>query len=239
MAKEAELNSALVQTEKMAALGRLVGAVAHEINNPLAGILGTSQIILEDPELIDPSMKEDIVEIRSAAVRSKRIIEDLLGFTSSEEKKPSLCDTKEIVQGAIAYAKSALRGIEVNQKFQEELPNIIVQPHLLQQILFNLITNAAHAMNGSGRIDIQADSNENQVRIIVSDRGPGISSDRLGRIFDPFLSTKREGTGTGLGLSIVRNLANRINARINVFSTLGKGTEFHIFLPVPSEGLNG
>jgi signal transduction histidine kinase/PAS domain-containing protein len=233
VSKETALASTLIQSEKMAALGKLVGAVAHEINNPLAGILATSQLMLEEAKGApgaDPSLLDDVEEIRSAAMRSKRIIDDLLGFTS-EAKELEEANLLSAVNSALAFAKSALREIAVKVHSEKAVPKAFVSVNSLQQVLFNLITNAAQAMNGKGALEVHIAKADDGFRIDVRDNGPGIPPEKLAHVFDPFFTSKQEGMGTGLGLSIVRSLIQKMGARIEVSSTVGKGTEFRIFLP--------
>lgn len=232
VSKETALASTLIQSEKMAALGKLVGAVAHEINNPLAGILATSQLLIEEAKQggVDPSVLEDVEEIRSAAWRSKKIIDDLLGFTS-EAKELEETNLLSAVSSALAFAKSALREIAVKVHSEKAVPKAFVSGNSLQQVLFNLITNAAQAMNGKGSLEIHLAKDGDGFRIDVRDSGPGIPQEKLNHVFDPFYTSKQEGVGTGLGLSIVRSLIHKMGARIEVSSVVGKGTEFRIFLP--------
>lgn len=236
VSKETALASTLIQSEKMAALGKLVGAVAHEINNPLAGILATSQLMIEDIKRDggDPSLLEDAEEIRSAAWRSKKIIDDLLGFTS-EAKELEEANVLDAVRSALGFARSAMQEIAVKIHSEKVIPRAFVSVNALQQVLFNLITNAAHAMNGKGALEINISSDGQCYRIDVRDNGPGIPQDKLNHIFDPFYTSKQEGMGTGLGLSIVRSLIQKMSARIEVSSTVGKGTEFRIFVPKATE----
>ncbi len=231
VSKETALTSTLIQSEKMAALGKLVGAVAHEINNPLAGILAISQLLIEEAKqsTFDPSVLDDVEEIRSAAWRSKKIIDDLLGFTS-EAKELEEANLLDAVRSALGFAKSAMREIAVKVHSEKAIPKAFVSVNSLQQVLFNLITNAAQAMNGKGLLEISIAKEGDCYRINVRDNGPGIPPEKLSHIFDPFFTSKQEGVGTGLGLSIVRSLIHKMGARIEV-SSGGKGTEFRIFLP--------
>ncbi|HEY8278829.1 MAG TPA: ATP-binding protein, partial [Bdellovibrionota bacterium] len=231
VSKETALASTLIQSEKMAALGKLVGAVAHEINNPLAGILATSQLVLEDAkkESADKGVLDDLEEIRSAAVRSKKIIDDLLGFTS-EAKELEETNLLDAVRSTLAFAKSALRDISVKVHTEKATPKAFVSVNSLQQVLFNLITNAAQAMNGKGSLEISIARDNDCYRIDVRDNGPGIPQEKLNHMFDPFYTSKNEGSGTGLGLSIVKSLIHKMGARIEVSSS-AKGTVFRIFLP--------
>jgi len=241
VSKETMLASTLIQSEKMAALGRLVGAVAHEINNPLAGILATSQILLNeaDESGMDATVREDMEEIRSAAWRSKKIIDDLLGFTAGGEKPLEHANLLEVIRSTLTFSKAALKEALVSVDSDEPEPLAFVPVNALQQVLFNLITNAAQAMNGKGNLVIEVRRMLHNYRIHVRDSGPGIPADKVKHIFDPFFTSKQEGVGTGLGLSIVRNLTHKMGARIEVESTVGKGTEFTLFLPIaPKPELN-
>ncbi len=233
VSKETQLASALIQSEKMAALGRLVGAIAHEINNPLAGILATSQLLLTDPELVKypDTLKEDVLEIQDAATRSKKIIEDLLGFTSGRTKAKEEAQLQPLVESVLLFAKSALKDVRVELENRTNNEACFVFASSLQQILFNLITNACHAMNGKGELKITLQESPTVHSISIRDTGPGIPADRLKYLFDPFHTTKQEGSGTGLGLSIVKNLAQRMEAKVDVRSTLGEGTEFVVEIP--------
>ncbi len=232
VSKETALASTLIQSEKMAALGKLVGAVAHEINNPLAGILATSQLLLEEAKQDsgNASVLDDVEEIRSAAWRSKKIIDDLLGFTA-EAKELEEANLLDAVRSALGFAKSAMREISVKIHSEKAVPKALVSVNSLQQVLFNLITNAAQAMNGKGALEIYIAREDDCFRIDVRDNGPGFPQEKLSHIFDPFYTSKQEGAGTGLGLSIVRSLIQKMGARIEVKSSPGKGSEFKIFLP--------
>ena len=232
VSKETALASTLIQSEKMAALGKLVGAVAHEINNPLAGILATSQILLGEGGF-DASVRDDLEEIRSAAWRSKKIIDDLLGFTSSPEQQVEEANLLEAVQTSLTFSKAALKEVLVKVQCPDPAPRAAVPLSALQQVLFNLITNAAQAMNGKGTLEVtvEAPADGETFEIRVKDSGSGIPADRLKHIFDPFHTSKQEGVGTGLGLSIVRSLTQKMNARIEVSSEAGRGTEFRLQLP--------
>ena len=235
MAKENALMSALVQSEKLAALGKLVSAIAHEINNPLAGILATSQLMLADEEGLQKlSITEEIVEIKSSAWRSKKIIDDLLGFTEEFEKILEQVDINDSIHTALTFSKSALKNIKLKTELQNNLPKINSSSSSIQQAIFNLVTNAVHAMKDHGDLFLRSSFNtqNKEILIEVTDSGPGIPEEKLKNIFDPFYTSKAEGQGTGLGLSIVKNLLHKINAKISVTSKLGAGTSFIISIPV-------
>ena len=238
VSKETALASTLIQSEKMAALGRLVGAVAHEVNNPLAGILATSQLILQEGKEAgtEASVLEDVHEIHEAAKRSKKIIDDLLGFTAGGERESSEANLLEAVVSALTFSKAALREVAVKVHSEKTAPKAVIPVHALQQVLFNLITNAAQAMNGKGALEISVKREGESYRIDVKDSGPGIPAEKLKHIFDPFYTSKQEGMGTGLGLSIVRHLTQKMNAKVEVSSVVGKGTNFSISVPMARAG---
>lgn len=238
VSKETALSSTLIQSEKMAALGRLVGAIAHEINNPLTGILATSQILLNEINPADESqleLRDDIQEIKNAAWRSKKIIDDLLGFTGNNEKKWEEADLHEIIRASLAFSKSALKDIRVDLDFLNDHCVVRTSTSSLQQVFFNLITNAAHAMNGKGTLKIHSGRVNDELVVTIEDNGPGIPQERLDHIFDPFYTSKQEGRGTGLGLSIVKNLVTKLGAKISVSSNVGSGTKFSIAIPETRE----
>ncbi len=236
VAKEQELTSQLIQAEKMAALGALVNAIAHELNNPVAGILATAQLLRRFNEPgIPPDALEDIHDIESGALRTKRIIDMLLGFTQSSIRESDEGTVEENVSATLLLARSALSGIQVD--VESACPDLRVQhASIHQQILFNLVTNAAHALSKKGKIAIHSKVSGSWLEVSVADNGPGISADKIKRIFDPFVTTKAEGEGTGLGLSIVKNLINRLQGEVKVESAPGEGTKFLLRIPVTTGG---
>lgn len=231
VSKEAQLTAALIQSEKMAALGSLISAIAHEINNPLAGILATSQILLRsgpDPALPSAAL-DDVREIESAARRSKEIIDNLLGFSSDYRRNPM--SLLEAVNSVLLFAKTALKHVSTQIDVPPDIRITATNASSVQQILFNLVTNAAHAMPNAGNLYISSQASGRNVRITVRDTGKGIAKENLPKIFEPFFTQKSEGRGTGLGLSIVRTLLARMNGNIEVNSAVGVGTAFTLDFP--------
>jgi nitrogen-specific signal transduction histidine kinase len=226
VSKETALTSALIQSEKMAGLGSLLAAIAHEINNPIAGILATSQFLKRScREIIDSSEKfADIEQIEGAARRSKEIISNLIGFSSGYSNRSiTLADA---VAASVLFAKTALKHIDIVSTIPADI--VIAPEHIssFQQILFNLLTNAAHAIDKKGTIRIEARQFENRIELSVTDSGKGIAKDFLSRIFEPFFTNKSAGKGTGLGLSIVKTLLSRMGGNITAESQVGKGSTF-------------
>jgi len=198
----------LVHAEKMAVLGQLSAAVAHELNNPLSGVISFSKILLGE---MDPTLPyiEDIKNIEHAALRCKQIIKDLLAFARKPEpmayEPVSLCEVAQQVS-ELMQRQLEEKDIRLEINISSKLPEISLHPDPLHQILMNLITNARDAMAPGGRVKLSAKQETRKgsayLRLSVQDTGPGISSHDLEKIFEPFYTTKGPGEGTGLGLSI-------------------------------------
>ncbi len=236
---EKRLQRKLVQSEKMAALGMLAGGVAHEINNPLGGILAFAQLIMRDLETDNP-LRDDVQEIESAALRCKEIVENLLEFSrQSGDTESKEVDINNTVEKLLPLIRLRLRSqkIELKTIYDEKQPRVMGSGTRLQQVILNLLTNAAQAIGREGSIKLvtEVDDDSGLVMITVEDTGPGISSADLGRIFDPFFTTKEAGDGTGLGLSICYSIISEHHGQIDVQSEVGKGTVFKISLPLLSE----
>ena len=236
---ERALSEKLVRTEKLAALGLFVGGVAHEINNPLGGILAFAQLLLRnppEPEELDDALKS----IEHSALRCKRIIDSLQSFARSTHISDGVVNLQTLVRDAIdAFERdyTSADRVFIAHDVSPNTPLVRGDPALIHQLFRNLLQNAEHAMTGDGgRIAIRVrpddDGPEDRVRIEVTDNGRGISDEKLKRIFDPFFTTKGEEKGTGLGLSICHRIVEQHRGHMEVESTSGRGTTFRIFLPV-------
>lgn len=233
--EEKRLQQELIQQEKMAAIGMLAGGVAHEINNPLGGIIAFAQLIKRDLGE-DDKVYPDILEIESAAMRCKKIVQDLLDFSRmSSGKQKQLLDVNPLIEKVTPFIKMELKSLNIIMEtdFEYPLPEIYGDTNRLEQVFLNLLTNACHSMKKGGHLKIKTYYNKaaSSVCIEVSDTGCGISKDELPKIFDPFFTTKRPGQGTGLGLSISYRIVREHGGKIDVKSKSGKGTTFTIFLP--------
>ncbi len=226
---EVMLASRLIQAEKLAALGKIFSAIAHELNNPIGGILATSQILLREPR-----QREEVAEIYSAALRAKKIIDTLLGFTSGSFRGPESGALTEAIDSTLMLVKSSLGKIKIERDLAEGTIRINNSP-ALQQVLFNLFTNAIHALNGSGTISLKTRVVDSTIKIVVADNGPGIPQEKLKAVFAPFVTSKEEGKGTGLGLAIVKTLVERLGGTVTVNSKKGSGTVFTISMPEKKE----
>lgn len=233
--EERRLQQELIQQEKMAAIGMLAGGVAHEINNPLGGILAFTQLIMRELKQEDP-MRSDMEEIERAAVRCKKIVADLLDFSrasSGRERQP--VDMNFLIEKIVPFIKTELKSlnIELVLDLNKGLPKVIGDANRLQQVFLNLLTNACHSMDRGGRLIVSTFRKNGDLCVGFRDNGCGIAKENLPRIFDPFFTTKGPGKGTGLGLSISYRIIKEHDGSIDVESEPGKGTLFTVRLPVP------
>jgi PAS domain S-box-containing protein len=230
----------LVQAEKIASLGRLAAGVAHEINNPLAGVLIYADILMKELKG-NEQWRKDLEEIISQTLRSKQIVARLLEFSRQSLDERVLCDVNEIIGHCVALLQhqSLFHNVEIIQELESDLPQILGNPGELEQVFTNLMLNATDAMEGKGRITISSASEleAKQVMLTFSDTGLGISPEVKEKIFEPFFTTKPVGVGTGLGLSIVYGVIQRHGGSIEVGSTPGPGATFIIRLPLQSPEL--
>ena len=231
--EERRLQQEVIQQEKMAAIGMLAGGVAHEINNPLGGILAFTQLILRGLKKEDP-LHADLEEIERAAVRCKKIVSDLLDFSriSSGHEKQQL-DANMLIEKVVPFIKSELKSlnIELRLHLKPDVPKIYGDANKLQQVFLNLLTNACQAMEKGGTLAISTYTSDSKVCVEIKDSGCGIAKENLSRVFDPFFTTKQPGKGTGLGLSISYRIVKEHDGTIDVESELGKGSAFVVNLP--------
>ncbi|MDA0988009.1 MAG: PAS domain S-box protein [Chloroflexi bacterium] len=195
----------LTQSEKLVGIGQLVSGVAHELNNPLTGVWGTSQLIMRRE--IDETLREDLEIIQDEALRAVKIVQNLLSFAREhkfEKSSRSINETLELTLEMRAYVMK-VSGIEMEAKLQPDLPDAWFDVHQMQQVFLNIVVNAEQAMSeahGGGKLLVKTEKVDEKIRISFTDDGPGISKENQARIFDPFFTTKEVGKGTGLGLSI-------------------------------------
>jgi PAS domain S-box-containing protein len=230
----------LAQSEKMASLGQLAAGVAHEINNPLTGVLFYASLLLERPDL-DDDAKADLTYIVEDANRCKNIVKSLLVYSRSTDSNKRIVHINEIVDQSLKLVRDQkkFRNIQVRRFLNEEMMLIHADVSKLNQVIINLIINAADVMKGNGKISLSTyrDKPNKKVFLEVKDTGEGIPRENLSKIFDPFFTTKEVGKSTGLGLSIVYGIIEEHGGRISVKETGTKGTTFIIEFPmyVPSE----
>lgn len=235
-----KLQSQLAQNEKLASIGQLAGGFAHEINNPLGGILVFSQMLLREmnPE---SSHYQDVVEIEAAAKRCKTIVENLLDYSRQRPLKPKLqdCDMHVVMSNSVRFAglghnRNSL--IEIELKLNATDHCFLSDPNRLTQVFLNLCSNAFQAMPEGGVLTLESSNlTVGKVKYFVAkviDEGTGIKQDHLAKIFEPFFTTKEPGQGTGLGLSIVHGIVQDVGGTIEATSKKNKGTIFTLKLPI-------
>jgi two-component system, NtrC family, sensor kinase len=230
-----DLYAQLVQSEKMAAFGSLGAGIAHEVKNPLAGILGITQLSLR-AVTAGELMEKNLKIIEKETKRCKTIIENLLRFARQEQVEFSEVDVAQVMADALAIVDHQLgiNNIKVEQELEQGMPHCQGNHNQLQQVLMNLMINAQQAMGGSsGTVRLSArKSGEGHVELRVSDTGPGIPKEIQKKIFDPFFTTKPVGQGTGLGLSVTYGIVKDHGGEIRLESGEGAGATFIITLPI-------
>ncbi len=223
----------ITRTERLASLGQMAAGVAHEINNPLGGILLYSNLVLEEMES-DNSSRENMEKIIYQTNRCKKIVQNLLDFARTPSGDMIPLSINEVILMSLNLVKdqSMFLGIEIVTDLAEDLPEIRGDLSRLEEVFLNLFINASDAMDGKGVLKIATRlSSTKSVKVSISDTGKGIDKAYLPHIFEPFFTTKDPGQGTGLGLSITYGIIQKHNGLIDVESTPGKGTTFFITLP--------
>ncbi len=227
--------AALVQSEKMAAFGQLGAGIAHEIKNPLAGILGLTQLSLRKAEQDDPIYK-NLSIIEKETNRCTAIIQNLLKFARQEKVAFEPVNINQVAQDAAAIVEHQLElhKVKLKKNFASSLPMISGNANQIQQVLLNLMINAQQAMEGSpGEVTVTTLSlDSSHVQVQISDNGSGIPEDVQAKIFEPFFTTKEVGKGTGLGLSVSYGIIKEHKGEIKVESSPEKGTTFKIEFPL-------
>jgi PAS domain S-box-containing protein len=232
---EKRLTEQLMQQEKLAAVGQLVSGVAHELNNPLASVMAFAQLLLAAP----PGAQHDkraIDAINQEAKRAAKIVSNLLTFARQHQPERTITDLNRVVEDTLELRRYALRiaQVEIENRLDPSLPITWADPFQLQQVVLNLITNAEHALSnwdGSRRITLSTGQEGDFIVLRIADSGPGIPTEHLSRIFNPFFTTKPVGEGTGLGLSISDGIVREHGGRIRAESRVGRGATFVIELP--------
>ena len=233
-----EMQAHLIQSEKLASLGKLAAGIAHEINNPLGGVLIYSHLLLEDTDKNSPHY-ENLKKIVKETSRCKDIVKGLLEFARPKEPEMSLVNINEIVERSLSIMErqALFQNIKIKKSYVSNLPRIVADSAQLQQVFVNIIINAAEAMNGNGILTLSTSLNGDGtfIEIKFSDTGHGIEEEDQKRLFEPFFTTKEVGKGTGLGLAISYSIIQKHQGTIEVKSEVGKGSTFNVKLPVMSE----
>lgn len=231
----------LVQSEKLAALGRFSAGVAHEVKNPLGIILGGTEFLERKFSRADADTKMVLAKIKESTLRADVIVHSLLKFSRPSELKMEKVKPADVVNDALSFFqyRGQSHSVKVEAEFADSFAYIEVDRNQMQQVLFNLLVNAADSMPAGGMIKVSvftrgvpgAGPGESFCEIHVSDTGEGIPKENMAKIFEPFFTTKRDKKGTGLGLSIVKTIIENHKGNINIESQPGKGTDVVITLP--------
>lgn len=227
------LENQLQHADRLATIGQLAAGVAHEINEPLGGILGFAQLIQKDEELSEQTAK-DIEKIISAALHSREIVRKLLLFARQLPTKKTVVNLNDLIEDSlfIIESRSAKENVSIERLLTPGIPNVEADPAQLQQVLVNLVVNAIHAMPGGGEVTIRTETGDGFVNLSVEDNGVGMNEEIVDQIFLPFFTTKGVGQGTGLGLAVVHGIVKSHGGAIAVESAEGNGSRFDIKLPI-------
>ncbi len=240
----------LQQAQKMEAIGTLAGGIAHDFNNILAAIMGyTEMTLLRQPVRGDNETRQNLDKILKASQRAKDLVNQILTFSRQRQQEVSAVSMGPIIKEGLSLLRASLpRQIEIVREIATELDTINADPTQIHQILMNLCTNAAHAMEENGgtltvrleNITVRIGDEHHRdgvnageyVRLTVQDTGHGIDENIIERIFDPYFTTKKPGKGTGMGLAVIHGIVKSYNGSITVRSRRGEGTRFQVFFPV-------
>ena len=215
-----QLQSQIIQTEKMSTLGRLGNHLAHELNNPLTGMKSYVQTVLQDKEALADlpgTAGSDLNEILKAAVRCQKIIKNFIEFSQKKEPVLEKISFNEVLQNTLVLLKTAFRNHRLFVDLKDD--QVMANAHDLQQVLFNLIKNSCQAMKNPGSIKIYQEKKDKKIIFYVEDSGPGFDSLVMQNIFQPFMTTKPQGEGTGLGLYLSKKLINNMQADMQITSS--------------------
>jgi two-component system NtrC family sensor kinase len=230
-----EMQVRVAQSERLASVGMLAAGVAHEVNNPLGGIMALTALTLEDLPA-DHRDRHNLEVVLQQTERCRDIVRGLLDFSRQSEATMQQLDVNTVLQDTLALIaqQSAFFNVEIERRLAANLPPVTGDRSQLQQVFLNILVNAVQAMEERGHITIttRAAPAAREVHVRIEDTGCGIPADDIAKIFDPFFSTREGGRGTGLGLAIAYGIVTRHRGHIDVESAVGRGTAFTIRLPV-------
>jgi two-component system NtrC family sensor kinase len=245
--RRAESENRLLQSEKQASVGRLAAGVAHEINNPLTGVLTFTRILQRSQNLGDKD-REHLQKIAESTVRVRDIVKGLLDFSRQTELDQEPTDVNRLVRAVISAMENQalIKGVSLEFNPGEDLPMITLDRNQFQSVVINLIINALDATEQGGTIRAStgisvsaSDTGKKGIEISISDTGCGIPSENLDKLFEPFFTTKEVGKGTGLGLAVSYGIVQRHGGTIRVQSEVGHGSTFTIWIPVDEHANSG
>lgn len=241
----------LIQAQKMEAIGTLAGGIAHDFNNILSAIMGYSELaLIKAPK--EKQLYNNVQNILHASHRAKDLVQQILTFSRKTEEKKAPVQISHLVKEALKFLRSSLpTTIEIREEIAREIGIVNANPTQMHQVIMNLCTNASHAMQKEGGIlevglrNVDLDSHSaarypdidpgKYLRLTVSDTGEGIAPEIMGRIFEPYFTTKEKGVGTGMGLSMVHGIVKGHGGMVTVYSEPGKGSTFHVYIPLIQE----
>ncbi len=237
--EQKQWEGAMLQSERLAAMGRLAGEIAHEINNPLGGILLYANLIHEDLEP-GSQARANLEKIIKLATRCRIIAKGLLNFGRSSSKSYAPVDLNKVIRDMYSLIEDHKILIKVKTEFSlaRDLPHLMGDKGQLEQVVLNIMINAGEAMRGQGTLRVKScfSPETKTITIKFEDTGPGIPEEIRTRIFEPFFSTKQPGRGTGLGLSITHGIVQRHGGKIKVSEGMGQGACFELIFPVNISG---
>ncbi len=233
--EERRLQEQLLQSAKLSAMGQLIAGVAHELNNPLASVVGFADFLGEIPDVPTP-LREPLAVIREEAERASGIVRNLLNFARKQDHQRGPTDIRELLGSTMALLRNPLMAsrVEAHLEIEPGLPPIVLDSNRIQQVFVNLVTNAAQAIastNRPGTVQLTARRFHEGIAIDVRDDGPGMDAEVSRHVFDAFFSTKRDGEGTGLGLPISQGIVREHGGRITLVTERGEGATFTVYLP--------
>lgn len=230
--QDAQMKLQLQRNDRLTILGEITAGIAHELNTPLASILGFAQFIHDKSE--DTQISKDSEKIIQSAIYAREVVKKLMFFSCEMPQRMELSGINDIVEDSIRLLKPMLSNARVDLVFQPDPRNAQsrLDPVQITQVVFNLLINAIHASEENGKINISISSDKEKILLKVSDEGHGIPAEIKHKIFEPFFSTKPTGEGSGLGLSVVHGIIKGHGGEISVESTEGSGTKFLITLPL-------
>jgi two-component system NtrC family sensor kinase len=241
--RRVESENQLLHSVKQASVGRLAAGVAHEINNPLTGVLTFTHMLLRRKDIND-EMRSDLETIAKATERVRKIVKGLLDFSRQTSLDRGPAEVNRLVKSAVTLMENQalVKGIGIVFEPGQDIPMLTLDQSQMQGVLLNIILNALDATQPGGEIRISTnfissviDMNQKGVEIAITDTGSGIQPDHLDQLFDPFFTTKEVGQGTGLGLAVSLGVVQRHGGTIRVQSEVGKGSTFCIWLPLDED----
>jgi signal transduction histidine kinase/ActR/RegA family two-component response regulator len=226
----------LMQNDKLSAIGQLISEVAHELNNPLSGVMGFTQLLQASET--NPKAKTNLDRIYGEAVRCQKIVQNLLSFGRRHKPEKTASVLNDVIEGVLDLRAYQLQvdDVRIERRYDPELPRTMLDVHQFEQVVLNLVNNAHQAMMGVADrprvLTVTTEVRGDRVRASIGDTGSGIPKDRLARMFDPFFTTKEPGKGTGLGLGVSLGIVKNHEGTLSVESEVGQGTIFTFEIPL-------